>query len=196
MARSHRVLGILGSPRYQGNTAILLNQATRGASHKGAEVRIVRLNELDITPCQHCDKCLAGGDCYIEDGMQRVYSLLDWSNRLILASPIHFMGVTSQTKLMIDRCQVFWARKYHLKTTPLKEGDRRKGVFISVGAGHGDKLFQGALATVKALFLCLEVELMDTLVVPGIEMEGAICNHPDILSKAFSLGERLAGDGG
>ncbi|GAG85961.1 unnamed protein product, partial [marine sediment metagenome] len=52
-----RVLGIAGSPRRDGNTDLLLNEVMKGAASKGAEVKTIILNQLDIAPCQHCDAC-------------------------------------------------------------------------------------------------------------------------------------------
>ncbi|GAJ23061.1 unnamed protein product, partial [marine sediment metagenome] len=65
------------------------------------------------------DACLEAGRCKIEDDMQMVYRELEDADRIVLASPIQFMGVTAQMKAMIDRCQALWARKYLLKLPPL-----------------------------------------------------------------------------
>lgn len=195
-ANEHKVLGILGSPRDRGNTSLLLQQALKGAASHGAETRVIHLSKLNIASCQHCDKCITSGSCEIRDDMQIVQGALVWADRLILASPIHFMGVSSQTKLMIDRCQVFWARKYHLKISPLEDSRERKGVFISVAARHSQDVFEGALATVRVLFRCLNVELMDLLLVPGVDSEGEISEDREALERAFNIGERLVATDG
>ena len=71
------VLGIAGSPRRGGNTDLLLAEVMRGAASKGAAVKTIFLNDLKITPCQHCDACLKTGKCKIEDDMQMVYQELE-----------------------------------------------------------------------------------------------------------------------
>ncbi|MEE9520871.1 MAG: flavodoxin family protein, partial [Dehalococcoidales bacterium] len=91
---------------------------------RGAEVKTIVLNDLDITPCQHCDACLKKGECRIEDDMQMVYRELEQADRIVLASPVQFLGPSAQMKAMIDRCQALWARKYVLKMPPL--GDNRE----------------------------------------------------------------------
>ena len=186
-----KVLGISGSPRRGGNTDLLLDAVMRGAVSKGAEVKTIVLNDLKIAPCQHCDACLERGNCKVMDDMQMVYRELEKADRIVLASPLHFMGVTAQMKLMIDRCQALWARKYVLKIPPLGEGRGKKGFFISVGGRKVANLFEPALATVKALFYVLNITYAGSLLFPGIDEKGAIAKHPTALEQAFLAGQKL-----
>lgn len=186
-----RVLGIAGSPRRGGNTDLLLAEVMRGAQSKGAEVRSIVLNDLKITPCQHCDACFEKGECRIKDDMQKVYEALEWADRIVLASPVQFMGVSAQTKAMIDRCQALWARKYILKKPPLGNRRERKGLFISVGGMKLANLFEPSLATVKAWFRVLDIAYAGELLFPNVDEKGAIKNHPDALKQAFLTGQKL-----
>ena len=186
-----RVLGIAGSPRRGGNTDLLLAEVMNGAASQGAEVKTIILNKLKITPCQHCDACQETGRCKVKDDMQMVYDELERADRIVLASPVHFMGVTAQTKAMIDRCQALWARKYVLKQPPLGNKRERKGLFISGGGMKLANLFEPALATVKALFKVLDIGYAGELLFPGVDEKGAIKNHPDALKQAFLAGQRL-----
>ena len=186
-----RVLGIAGSPRRGGNTDLLLGEVMRGAITNGAEVKTIVLNDLNIAPCQHCDECLETGRCVVEDDMQMVYAEMKEADRLVLASPIYFMGVTAQTKGMIDRCQALWVRKYILKLPPLGNNQERKGLFISVSAINSVNLFEPAVATVKSLFRVLNITYGGELLFAGINEKGAIANHPDALRQAFLTGQKL-----
>ena len=186
-----KVLGIAGSPRRGGNTDLLLTEVMRGAASKGAEVKTIILNDLTIAPCQHCDACLDTGRCKVEDDMQMVYRELEEADRLVLASPIHFMGVTAQMKAMIDRCQALWARKYILKTPPLGNRRERKGLFISVGGRRVANLFEPALATVRLLFNTLNISYAGDLLFRGMDEKGAIAKHPDARRQAFLAGQKL-----
>ena len=187
-----RVLGIAGSPRRGGNTDILLAEVMKGAASRGAEVKTIVLSRLKIAPCQHCDGCLETGRCKVKDDMQMVYDELVMADRIVLASPVHFMGVTAQTKAMIDRCQALWVRKYKLELPPL--GDRqveRKGLFISVGGTKQANLFEPALATVKSLFKVLDIAYAGELLFPGVDEKGAIAKNPEALRQAFLAGQKL-----
>jgi len=188
------VLGIAGSPRRGGNTDLLLSEVMRGAASRGAEVKTIILNDLTIAPCQHCDACLEIGRCQVEDDMQMVYRELEQADRLVLASPIHFMGLTAQAKAMIDRCQALWARKYRLKIPPLGNRRERKGLFVSVGGRRSANQFEPALATVKSLFKVLDITYAGELVFPGVDEKGAISKYPEALTQAFLAGQKLVED--
>jgi len=186
-----KVLGIAGSPRRDGNTDLLLAEVMKGAASRGAEVKTLILNNLKITPCQHCDACLEAGNCRIQDDMQMVYKELETADRIVLASPVQFMTVTAQMKAMIDRCQALWARKYVLKIPPLGNERERKGFFISVGGRKVANLFEPALATVRALFNTLNITYAGDLLFRRVDEKGAIAKHPDALQQAFLAGQNL-----
>ncbi len=185
------MLGISGSPRRGGNTDLLLAEVLRGAESRGASIKTIVLCDLEIAPCKHCDDCLKTGECSTQDDMQMVYRELEAADRIVLASPIHFMGVTAQAKAMIDRCQALWARKYRLKVPPLGDTRERKGLFISVGDRSKANQFGPALAVVKSLFISLDIAYAGELVFPGIDDKGAITRHPDALKQAYLAGQRL-----
>ncbi len=188
-----KVLGIAGSPRHGGNTDLLLEQAVAGARGAGAETEIIVLHGLDISPCRHCDGCLEDGRCVIEDDMQWIYTRLRESDRLIIASPVFFMGLTAQTKVMIDRCQALWAIKYVLKRPVALSSDReRKGLFISVGGTGFSNLFQPSLATIKSFFIVLDIALAGEVTFTRIGEKEAIKEHPTALQDAFNAGKKLA----
>ncbi len=186
-----KVLGIAGSPRRGGNTDLLLAELIKGAASKGAETKIIILNNLKITPCQHCDACLKAGKCRINDDMQMVYDELEQADRIVLASPIQFTGVTAPMKAMIDRCQCLWARKYVLKIPPLSNQRERKGFFISVGGRRVTDLFESALVMVKTLFRILDITYAGDLLFSGVDERGAITKHPTALLQAFLAGQKL-----
>ena len=189
-----RVLGIAGSPRRSGNTDLLLAELMRGAASKGAEVKTIVLNDLDISPCQHCDACLKKGVCRIDDDMQMVYRELKQADRIVLASPIQFTGVTAQMKTMIDRLQSLWARKYVLEIPPLGDERERKGFFISVGGRKIEALFEPALEMVKTVFRIMNVTYAGELLLRSIDEKGAIKNHPEALQQAYLAGQKLVED--
>jgi multimeric flavodoxin WrbA len=166
----------------------------KGAVSRGAEVKTIILNDLNIAPCQHCDACLKKGRCKVEDDMQMIYRELEQADRLVLASPVHFMGVTAQAKAMIDRCQALWARKYKLKLPPLGNCRERKGLFVSVGGRKAVNGFESALATVKSLFKVLDITYVGELVFPGVDEKGAIKRYPHAFRQAFLAGQKLVED--
>lgn len=188
-----RVLGIAGSPRHGGNTDKLLAEVMRGAASRGAEIKTLRICQMDIAPCRHCDDCSEAGDCSIDDDMQTVYKELASADRIVLASPLYFMGLTAQLKAMIDRCQALWVKKYVLKMPPLGDRRQRKGLFVSTGGRRGEGIFQPATATVKAFFTSLDIEYAGELLFAGMDDKEAAADSPDTLKQAYLAGQKLAG---
>jgi len=185
-----KVLGIMGSPRRKSNTEILLDKALEGAREAGAEVEKVLVSKLKISPCLEIYACLKDGNCAIKDDMQLLYQKLLEANHVVFASPMFFYGITSQAKAIIDRCQALWVGRHVLGMG--KEDNRvRKGVFISVGATQGKKLFDGAVLTVKYFFDAIGVKYSGDLLVRGIDKKGQIEEHPAALEDAFLLGKEL-----
>jgi multimeric flavodoxin WrbA len=189
-----KVLGIMGSPRRQSNTEILLDKALEGARESGAEVEKVLVSKLKISPCLEIYACLKDGNCAIKDDMQLLYKKLLETDHIIFASPMFFYGITSQAKAIIDRCQALWVRRYVLGIG--KEDNRvRRGVFISVGATQGKKLFDGAVLTVKYFFDAIGVKYSGDLLVRGIDNKAQIEEHPAAVQDAFRLGQELVRGG-
>jgi multimeric flavodoxin WrbA len=184
------VLGIMGSPRRQSNTEILLDKALEGAREAGAEVEKVLVSKLKISPCLEIYACRKDGNCAIKDDMQVLYKKLLEADHVIFASPMFFYSVTSQAKAVIDRCQALWVRKHVLGMGKEDERERR-GVFISVGATRGTKLFDGAVLTVKYFFDAIGVKYSGDLLVRGIDNRAQIKEHPTALEDAFRLGQEL-----
>lgn len=187
MENLSKIVAFLGSPRLDGNTDILLNKVIEGIKDK--EVEKIILNKLKITPCQHCDGCKKEGKCVVEDDMQLLYPKIIGADKIIIASPIFFMGLSAQTKALIDRCQVLWVRKYILGnfSSPL-----RKGLFLAVGGVNKPNIFEGAKITVKIFFKVINVDYTDELLFSGVDKKGAIKNHPTAEKDAFLLGQRFA----
>ncbi len=189
-----RVLGLAGSPRRGGNSEALLDCALQGAHDAGAEVSKIVINDLDFSACQNCGFCSREGRCRLQDDMCRVYEALEAADHIILASPIYFATVSAQTKMMIDRCQPFWARKHVLKQSPGKIG--RTGLFLCCGGFEkGQKLFDCAALPVRVWMHTIDVKPTNALFYPGVDPAGAIETHPTARDEALAAGRALVESG-
>ncbi len=187
-----KVMGIAGSPRRGGNTDILLEQSLEGARSGGAETETIVISDLDISPCLHCDGCLEEGRCVINDDMQSVYTKLREADRIILASPMFFMGLTAQTKALIDRCQALWVIKYVLKQPLTMNSDgERKGLFLSVGGTGYKENFDSPRPILKSWMAVIDVKYTGELTYSKIDEKGAVKDHPTALRDAFEAGKKL-----
>ena len=187
------ILAIYGSPRRSGNTATLLDHAVQGALAAGAKVAKIVLRDLVMSPCLEIYGCKETGHCAIHDDFSQVHEQLLACQGLILASPIFFYTVSAHTKILMDRCQSLWVKKYWIdKVQYGKWEPKRKGLFISLGATQGKKLFEGPLLTVKYFFDVLDMELWKALLYRGLDSEGDVLHHPDYLQEAYEAGKELA----
>lgn len=187
-----KILAIYGSPRRKGNTSELLKAAVAGARSGGAEVEEVVLRDLKMSPCLEIYGCKETGRCVIQDDFQGLYDRLLECDGLMLASPIFFYTVSAHTKIFMDRCQSFWVKKYWIEKAPFGQSDfMRKGLFISVGATKGQKLFDGALLTVRYFLDSLNISLWKTVLCRGLDFEGDVLKRPEYLDEAYQAGRGL-----
>ncbi len=131
-----KVLGIVCSPRRDGNTEILVQEALDAARENGAEeTELLRLAGKEIAPCDGCDVCLETGNCVINDDMQQVYSKMLEADGIILGSPVYFWGVTAQAKALIDRTYCLAGGHRALLTRGKISGEQRHKGLRNKAAG-------------------------------------------------------------
>jgi len=187
------VLGLMGSPRRQGNTDLLLSAFLDGAQAKGAEVLKVDVAFKNIAPCQECRFCEQHGFCrQHDDAMREIYHLLRRADVVVIATPIFFYGPSAQLKALIDRSQAFWARRHIMKLTDPK-ARLRKGFLLAVGATKGKDLFTGTSLTAKYFFDAVAARYEGFLGFRQLEEPGAIASHLTALADAKAKGEEMAG---
>jgi multimeric flavodoxin WrbA len=190
---SIKIAAIYGSPRRKGNTATLLQHAVQGARDAGARVDEIVLRDQKISPCLEIYGCTQEGECAIKDDFQQVRDQILAARGLMLASPIFFYTVSAHTKILMDRCQSLWVKKYWIDKVQYGKWEPvRKGLFISVGATKGKKLFDGALLTVKYFFDVLDMELWQSLLYRNLEFGGDIQKKSEYLEEAYLAGKGLA----
>lgn len=163
------VLGIQGSPRKNGNSDYLLTSFLKACESFGARTQIIHPGKLNFKPCEELIVCEKKGFCPIKDEMEeKGYSLVKKADVVVLASPVFFYNVTAQAKIFIDRCQMFWGRKYKLK---LVDPDvyTRQGFLLSVGASGGKRLFEGVELTAKYFFDAISADFSGSLTYKNVE---------------------------
>jgi multimeric flavodoxin WrbA len=188
-----KIIAIYGSPRRKGNTATLLKKAIEGARDCGADVEEIVLRDLKISPCLEIYGCMQAGECAIKDDFQMVRDKILHAQGLILASPVFFYSVSSHTKILMDRFQSLWVKKYWVDKTPQgQKTNNRSGLFISVGATKGKKLFDGMLLSVRYFFDVLDMELWKALLYRQLDFQDDVLKHPEYLEEAYTAGKAFA----
>ena len=187
-----KVLGISTSPRANSNSDLLLRQALAGAESTGAKTELLRLCDFKVAPCIECNHCYETGKCKIEDDYQILSAKMLDADRLIFATPIFFMTVSAQVKLLIDRCQCLWAYKHILKKPLITASKDQREMVIAVGGSKSTKMFDSIRLTMKWFLDTLDMSYATNLFVNKIEDAGQIKQHPSAMKEAFRLGKELA----
>lgn len=190
------VLGISSSPRREGNSDLLLRSALEGAAEAGGQTEYLHLDDLAIAHCRACDACWKTGTCrWDDDDYPQLFRRLVQVDRLIFATPVHFMTVSSAAKVAIDRCQCLWARTYVLKqpVSPHPDADRR-GMVIATGGSRNTRMFDCVRMTMQYFFDALQMKHVSSLFVNVVDDRGAVRNHPTALADAFRLGGLLVSE--
>ncbi len=186
------VLGLAGSCRVGGNTETLLDWCLEAAAEQGAVVQKVRLCDLDLHGCRGCGACSKKGACIVGDGMQELYDPLRKADSVVLAAPIYSMGMPAVPKMMIDRCQPFWAWRYVLGRELVEAGRRQRlGAYLSCAGTEFSHVFDGSRQVVRYLWHILEAQSAGEMLCPGVDESGAIKDYPSARDVAMDIGRRL-----
>jgi multimeric flavodoxin WrbA len=186
-----QVIIVLGSPRKNGNCAVLAEQAAAGVRASGSWAEIIYLHGLAMEPCSACDSCQAstGTDCIIEDDLTALLPRLRQADAILLAGPVYWFTFTAQIKLFIDRA--FYALNgpegHALKDKPL-------GLIMSYG--DTDPFTSGAVNAMRAFQdICRFIQAPVAGMVYGSATgTGDIQKQPDLLQEAYQLGQKLGTD--
>jgi len=103
------ILGLCGSPRAM-TTEYVLRAALGMLREKGFETVFWGVRGKNIGFCTHCDYCLKGAGCVIDDDVQGLYPLLREAEALVMATPVYNGGVTAQMKAVMDRTRALLAQ--------------------------------------------------------------------------------------
>jgi len=98
-----KILAISCSPRKDGNTVAMLNEALKAAKTEGAETELYSVSGKNIQPCDGCWGCTKTGKCHIKDDAALLFDKMLAADGIIFGTPVYFYGMTAQAKAIIDR---------------------------------------------------------------------------------------------
>jgi len=180
-----KVLAINGSPRKDGNTAVLIRTILTELEREGIETETLQIGGKKIHGCTACMKCFENrdGKCAIDNDM--VNSLIEKmreADGIILGSPVYFLDITPEMKALIDRAGfVSYANGFPLRN---KIGN------VTVAVRRA-----GASRTADTM---LHFLLVNDMIVPGLPVIGMGREIGDVerdeegLDRAKHLGQTMA----
>ena len=203
---------ILGSPRRGGNSDALAAEFVRGASAAGptrgagpgpgpdprpaVQPRTIIPSDLGLAACDGDNRCFADGRCVIRDGMNGIYDEVLSATRLVIATPVYFMGPPGSLKCFIDRFQAVWARSAILKTFDPDSAERRAGhkafAIYACAAKDVPNIWRPAVSIVKAFCNVTGFDYAGDLIATGLEAPDDVSRRDDLLKQAFAAGQAFA----
>ncbi|HII98453.1 MAG TPA: flavodoxin family protein [Methanoregula sp.] len=148
------LLILQGSPRPDGNCAILAEWAVGAAHEAGKTASVIYPHDLDLHPCIGCYQCYNTGTCVFDDDMNDIIAAVRGASLIIVCSPVYSNTVPAGLKLVIDRMQAFHAER------ALGGGGRcRHGLVFSVAGRKGKGNFACITSVLSAFFHTLGIEL-------------------------------------
>ena len=184
-----KVLGVNGSGREDGNTAVLVQAVLDGAREGGAETEMWQLAQWQIGGCTACKRCKQTHRCVIGDDMQRFYDVAPETDVLVLACPIYLDHITAQLMTFVQRMYCYLGvnlENYY------PNGRCRAVLGITHGAGGAETyryVLDWMAARLKGYF---RIPTLETLAIPSTKHEPIIsADHPEAV-RARQLGRSLA----
>ena len=101
-----KVLGINGSARRDGNTAILIRAVFAELEKAGIETELIQLGGKPLRGCTACYICSKRKDrhCAVTgDALNEIIDKMLEADGILLGSPTYFTDVTAEMKALIDR---------------------------------------------------------------------------------------------
>lgn len=181
-----KILAVVGSPRRNGNTDILVSRIAEGARTKGAVVDELYLGDLTIKECDGCHKCWEGKECSKNDEMCNIYPKIIQSDVIIFGTPVYWYGPTGLMKIFIDRFVYF-------NSPENREKIRSKSAVIAVPfEEENPEMARLVVEFFEKSLAYLEMKVVGKVIVPGVSGKGDILQKAERLREAYELGQSLA----
>lgn len=177
-----KVLILEGSPRRNGNSAILSGEFARGAEEAGCSVEKVQIAGKKIAGCLGCNGCYRnGGTCVQKDDMAEIREKMLAADVIVLASPIYFHSMTAQMKAVIDRSYAFYQQL------------AGKTFYFIITCGAPDTAFtETMLASLRGFTCCIPNAKEGGYVLGVGAMEAGVIRSTKAMEEAFQLGRGIS----
>jgi len=100
------VVAFNGSPRKEGNTALLLRTVLAELEHEGIRTELVSLSGTRLRGCTACGACIKNKNkrCIFDDDLlNSCIEKMIAADGILLGSPTHFADITPDSKALMDR---------------------------------------------------------------------------------------------
>lgn len=161
------------SPRAGGNCDHAAECFSSGVRQAGGDCQVYYLRHFNIHPCMGCLRCSRDphGYCFLTDLDQSapLFQVLLSAPLLFIAAPIYFYHLPAQFKVWIDRSQSYYMRRENRDPLLLGLPPRPAATCLLAGRRQGEKLFDGALLTLKYFLRTFNFQIRDQIAFRGMD---------------------------
>lgn len=187
-----KVIAINGSPRKKGNTSTILQEVLDGAAEKGAETRMIHLNELNMKGCQGCLACREDlGNCAYKDDFQDVLKEMKECDGVVLGTPIYVFNVTGQFKSFLDRCYCFTDHTEEGEYITVLPTGKKFALVTSQGDENRDT-YKHVIEYLQLLLSFLSGSSLEVITQAGTEDKSDAGKDARLMEAARAVGKSLA----
>ncbi|MCX7694161.1 MAG: flavodoxin family protein [Caloramator sp.] len=147
-----------GSYNKEGKTYSILNKFLYKIKNKSNNIFIINAYELNIKHCIGCKNCEKTGECIYRD-LDNIYKKIEEADLIVVSSPVYFASFSSPLKVLIDRLQVIYARKFILN----RYIKPKKGIYIFTAGRKSEKMVDALLLQSKYVFISLNAEFIGSI---------------------------------
>ncbi len=180
-----RILAIIGSPRKNGNTHILLSKLLEAGKTVGSQGEMLFLGELNIKECDGCLSCWKGNECSKNDDMNKIYEKIASSDVLIFGTPVYWYGPTGLMKLFLDRFVYFNCEENRSKIAG------KSAVLVVPFEENTLETAAPLIDQFEKSFKYLDLKLVEKLLVPGVYKKGDVLKKEDAVNRAIIIGKSM-----
>lgn len=177
-----KILILEGSPRRNGNSAILSEEFARGAQETGCSVEKVHIAGKRIAGCLGCNACYRnGGACVQKDDMAEIREKMLAADVIVLASPVYFYSMTAQMKTVIDRTYAFY-----------QQLEGKIFCFLFTCAAPDAAFTETMLAALRGFTCCVPNAKEGGIVLGVNAMEAGDIRESKAMAEAYELGRTFS----
>jgi len=181
-----KILGVIGSPRRNGNTHILVTKLLEGAYEAGAITEEIFLGDLKVHECDGCIVCWKGKECNKHDDMNSIYPKIIESDVIVFGTPVYWYGPTALMKAFLDRFVYFNCPENREKLR-----GKKAVIVIPYEEESIDTAIPVQMLFDKS-FRYLEMNLVGSIIVPGVSNKGDVLQKKEKMQEAYDLGRNIA----
>jgi len=186
-----KVLAVLGSPKKNGNSAILTEKFLAKAVSLGAETSSYFLEGMKYKGCKACGKCKTGSEkCVIKDDLAPLLDEMHQADVVVYATANYFSDVTGQFKLFLDRTYSLLTPEFMTgpKTCRLPEGKR---IVFVLTQGAPESAFTDIPEKYNQLSKYFGFSEFHSIRGCDLFESGEAAQRADLISQVEKLAERL-----